>query len=547
MPLSIHRRRRSASVALLVISFAVGADRAFAESPLHERIDRLLAAAPDFSKKAAPRCSDEEFLRRLYLDLTGCIPTGAEARAFLADKDPDKRTKLLDRLLAGPEHARQLATVFDVILMERRPEKYVIGGIWREFLRTSFAADKPWDQLVREILVADGTDPKNRAPARFYLDREAEPNLVTRDLSRLFLGRNLQCAQCHDHPLVNDYKQQEYYGLFSFLNRTYLFNDPTLKLMVLAEKGEGEVTYQSVFDPAKATRSARPQALGRAAVKEPMLEKGAEYKVKPEKNVRPVPAFSRLAQLSGELARPDNPTLARNLANRLWALMLGRGIVHPLDMDHGGNPPSNPELLQLLTDEVIARKFQVRGLLREIALTDAYQRSSALPTGMPQADASFAVAQLKPLPPEALGLSLLQATGVTDVERAALGKAVTEATLYPRLAKQVAPLVAAFSGTAGREEEFLPTLDQTLFLSNGPTLRAWLEPKAGNLLDRVGKLTDSNAIAEEVYLSILTRLPTAEERKDLAEYLGAPGRDRGKALKEYAWALLTSAEFRFNH
>jgi len=536
---------RAAALALVVLSIAFRASAA--ELPLYQRVDQLLAANPDFTKKAAPRCSDEEFLRRVYLDLTGCIPTTADARAFLDDKDADKRIKLIDRLLASPEHARHLASLFEVMLMERRPEKLVAGGAFRDYLQKAFAANRPWDEIAREILSSDGADPKTRPAARFFLDRNAEPHAITRDIGRLFLGRNIQCAQCHDHPLVGDYKQAEYYGLFAFLNRTTLFTDPTTKVAVLAEKADGEATYQSVFDPAKKTDTAKPQVFGRAAVKEPALEKGKEYKVKPDKNVRPVPAFSRLAQLGAEVARADNPSFARNYANRLWALLLGRGLVHPLDMDHSDNPPSHPELLDMLAHEAVARKFDTRGLLRELTLSDAYQRSSVLPEGMKEADATFAVMHIKPLPPETLGLSLLQATGVTDVERAALGKTPTDATLNPRLARQLTPLVTTFGSLPGKEDQFQPTLDQALFLTNGTLLQTWLAAKPGNLLGRCASLKDSSAIVEELYLSILTRRPTPDEAKELANYLDRPGKDRAVALRDCAWALLTSAEFRFNH
>src|SRR3954447_596183 len=203
------------STLLLAVFLASGP--AVAQAPLHERIDQLVAAGtPDFSKLAAPLASDEEFLRRVLLDLTGATPTSKQVRAFLDDSTTDKRARLIDQLLASPEHARHLAHVFDVMLMERRRTRAVPVTAWHEYLRESFAANKPWDQLVREILSADGSDPKKRAPARFYLDRNGELNEVTRDISRAFLGMNLQCAQCHDHPLVPDYKQDFYYGLIAF-------------------------------------------------------------------------------------------------------------------------------------------------------------------------------------------------------------------------------------------------------------------------------------------------------------------------------------------
>ncbi len=518
--------------------------------PLHERIDRAAALGEkDLAKSAAPAASDAEFLRRVTLDLTGTIPTAAEARAFLKDPAPDKRARLIDRLLASPEYARHLQDVFDVMLMERRPDKHVPRAAWQEYLRSSFAANKPWDVLVREILSVDGTDPKTRPAAKFALDREGEPNLLTRDVARLFLGMNLQCAQCHDHPLVEHYKQAQYYGIFAFLSRSFLFTDKAKNLTVLAEKAEGEVTYQSVFDPKKETKKSLPVVPFGMAIKEPVLEKGKEYEVAPANGVRPVPKFSRRAQLAGQVASKDNVQFRRNIANRLWALMLGRGLVHPPDLDHPDNPPSHPELLALLADEIAATRFDVRNFLREIALSQTYQRSSEPPAGVAEVPAkSLAAAHLKPLSPEQLAWALMQATGLTDAERKALGKGATEAAVYARLAGNVAPFAATFGGKPGHAEGgFEPTLDQALFLSNGKVVRGWLAPRPGNLTDRLSQLKEADAVAEELYLSVLTRLPSDDERKEVADYLKGSATDRTAALEELAWALLASAEFRFNH
>src|SRR5262249_50695931 len=142
------------------------AGSASAQAPLHDRIDQLIAAKnPNFEAQAAPIASDAEFLRRLYLDLTGTIPANTEIRAFLDDKSPTKRQRVSERLLASPEHARHLQNVFDVLIMERRGDKHVPRAQWQEYLRTSFAANRPWDQLVREVLSADGADPKLRPAA----------------------------------------------------------------------------------------------------------------------------------------------------------------------------------------------------------------------------------------------------------------------------------------------------------------------------------------------------------------------------------------------
>ena len=536
-----------AVAALLALAFAGVAPAA---DPLHVRIDQLVAAGqPDHAKLAAPPASDAEFLRRAYLDLNGTLPTAEAARKFLADTDPKKREKLIDELLAAPGYARRMAQFYDVVLMERRRDAKVPRAAWEEFLRTSFEANKPYDALVRDILSADGVDPKNRGPAKFYLDRDFEPNAVTRDISRVFLGKNLTCAQCHDHPLVNDYKQAEYYGILAFLNRSFLFPNATVPTAMLAEKADGEVSFTSVFDKAKKANSTKPQVAGLKPLAEPTPEKGKEYKVapgpKPGEGPRPEPAFSRRAQLAGAITAPENKQFARAAANRLWGMMLGRGIVHPVDMDHGANPPTHPELLDLLTEEFAAHKFDIKWLLREIALSKTYQRTSEVPASMGDAPPNrYLVANLKPLSPEQLAYALLQATGQTDAER--LATKGTEAALDARLAPRVAPFRAMFGGRPGEPDAADATLDQTLFLKYGPGVRSMIAPRAGNLVDRLAKRQAADEVADELFLSVLTRPPSADERADVAELL-KKSPDRAAALAELVWALVASAEFRFNH
>ena len=284
---------------------------------LHRKIDRTIDAK--LEGDAAPPATDAEFLRRISLDLAGRIPTSAEARAFLDDPSAHKRQTLIDRLLGSPEYARRMQEVFDAILMERRDDTYVPAAEWQDFLRRAFAANLPYDQLVTQILSSDGTDPTTRGAAKFYLDRLADPNLLTRDVGRMFLGRDLQCAQRHDHPLIDDYKQAHYYGIFAFLNRTTLFEDDQ-KVSVLAEQAEGDVTFSSVFKK-KVTHKTGPRILDGPLVPEPSVPKGAEYLVAPEKQkkVRTVPRHSRRAELAGRLTSEAVPEFSRNIVNRLWA------------------------------------------------------------------------------------------------------------------------------------------------------------------------------------------------------------------------------------
>lgn len=528
------------------------ADGASAQTPLHRRIDQAITASwqgPD--KWTAAPASDAEFLRRVCLDLTGTIPTAAEARAFLGDSSPNKRQQLIDRLLASAEYARHMQNVFDVMLMERRPDKHVPRAQWQEYLRTSFAANKPLDQLAREILSADGSDPKLRPAAKFFLDREGEPHLITRDLGRVFLGMNLECCQCHDHPVVPPYKQADYYGLFAFLNRSFLFTGKGRNQAIYAEKGEGEVSFQSAFDPKKTNKTTGPRLVGGAVLKEPAFEKGKEYQVAPANGVQPIPRFSRRGQLAPLLTNPEIPQFRRNLANRLWAMMMGRGLTHPVDWNHDNNPPSHPELLAMLGDELAATKFDTRAFLRELALSQTYQRSSEGPAdGKEIPEEKFALGRLKPLSPEQLAMAMLQATGVADAERTALGKTLTETTLQAKLAGNLNTIAGTFASRPGEppDRNFEATLDQTLFVTNGNLVRTWLAPSpGGNLMGRLVKLAEADAVAEELYLSILTRKPSDEERKELAEYLKNRPQDRTAALQDLAWAFLASAEFRFNH
>lgn len=557
-----------AAVAALAI-FTGGA--AGDEQPLHERIDEIIEAG--LKGSPAPACSDAEFVRRVWLDLAGCIPSAAEARAFLADPAPDKRQRMIDRLLSGADFPRRMQYVFEVMLQERRPDKHVPAPVWQEYLLTSFAENKPYNELAREILAADGKDPQFRAPAKFYLEREAEPNLLTRDVGRLFLGRDMQCAQCHDHPLIDGYKQAHYYGLFSFVSRSYVFTDAKAKISFLAEKGEGGVEFKSVFDPDKKTHQTGPRIIDGPTLVEPQLDKGQEHYVKPDKAVAGVPRFSRRAQLARMATDGSAPDFNRNIANRLWAVLMGRGLVHPVDMQHPDNPPSHPELLDLLSEQIVTLKFDMQAFLRQIALTRTYQRSSELPESMDDSDtepARLAVAVLKPLSSEQMAWSLMEATGLIgpqrDAERAryeadsrlealftadprrqALKESMIERGVHAKLQANVGQFVALYSGAAGEAEtDFQATVQQALFFGNAATVKTWLTSGGASLVGRLAARPDAKGAIDELYLSTLSRLPDEQERLEAIEYV-IRHESKPQAIEEMAWGLLASAEFRFNH
>lgn len=343
--------------------------------PLFQRIDQLVE-----SNQVGPMAalaSDADFLRRAYLDLNGAIPSAAEARAFLDDPAPNKRELLVDRLLASPRFPIHMAVVFDVMLMERRPDKHIPTPEWQKYLQSSFEQNKPYDQLAREILSADGTDPALRPAAKFFLERDAEPHSSGRDLGRMFFGMDLQCAQCHDHPLIDHYLQSDYYGLQAFVNRTGIFTDPAQKKSFLTEKADGEASYKSVFTGDAA--STRPQLPGGIEIDEPRFRQGEEYTTVPTATVRGVPKYSRRAKLAELATNGTNRQFNVNITNRLWAHLMGRGLVHPVDLHHPANPPSHPAVLDLMTNEFVAQKYNIKWLLRELALTRTYQRSIDAP------------------------------------------------------------------------------------------------------------------------------------------------------------------------
>jgi len=536
---------------------------------LHEQIDAILAR--DWAKEKitpAAASQDAEFARRVHLDLTGVIPTGTETRAFLDDARPDKRARLIDQLLASPEYALHMARVFDVMLTERRlptVKPYdVATAMWRAYLAESFAANKPWDKLVREILDSDGSDELQPAAAKFYVVRDAEPHQMTRDVGRLFLGMDLQCAQCHDDPRFDDYKQADYFGIYAFVSRLSLFRDNKLNRSFVGEKAVGDVTFTSVFTTEQGRTD--PRLPGGTMIADPVLAKGAEYVVAPSNTTRGIPNYSRRKQLAEQMPRAETQGFVRNLGNRLWALLLGRGLVHPLDLHHAKNPPSHPEVLQCIEQWLVENHYDIQGCLREIALSRCYQLSSELPPGSEPPAEAFAVAPLRGLTPEQLRWSLLQATGRIEAHfvraDAQLKKSNPEEyeakrndwrwrkDLYEQLERQSNLVITTFAALPGQDDSKIdPVVDHALFLLNSPKLLDLIKVAPGTAFDRWAAISDPGALAEDLYLSIHIRRPTADETSDVTKIVerATTPAERASALQPFVWGLLLSAEFRFNH
>ena len=350
---------------------------------LTEQIDRLVTQSTGVSEWTL--ASDATLIRRVTLDLIGETPATAEVRAFIADASPDKYVQLVDRLLSDPRHSRRMADWLDLTLMERRAKVHIDLAEWKTYLENAFQDQRTLDSMVREILMADGSDELGRPAARFYLARSVEPNLLTRDIGRFLFGRDLQCAQCHNHPHIEDYNQSDYYGIFAFVNRSSLFTDKDKKAFV-ADKADGEVEFTSVFTGDEGRTG--PQLPGGSRLIEPIIAPDRSYTTPPAEGVRPIPSFSRRKWLAEHATNGDNAAFNKNWANRLWALMFGRGLVHPLDLHHRENPPTHPELLETLGISLSKYDFDTRRFLREVALSRVYRRafSTELPAWMTQSE-----------------------------------------------------------------------------------------------------------------------------------------------------------------
>jgi hypothetical protein len=361
--------------------------------PLHDRIDEVLEALPE-DGPVAPQASDPEFLRRVMLDLCGLAPTEAELAAFEADPSADKRARLIDRLISDPLHIEHLVITMDRQLMERRGFNHVGRAEWISWLRGRLDAKQSLVDICRSILLADGTHVADRPPVRFFLERDSDPHRITRDIARLMLGRDIQCAQCHNHPAVAEYWQADYHGLLSFMAPSYAVElvgkdaeGKEVKKSVYLERAVADAPFESVFQRGTLLRTG-PRMWGGPETKilpvalDPAPSRQADQDVvpNPTQPLPVLPGISRRQLLVERLLAADHREFARNWANRLWSVMFGRGLVEPLDMHHSGNPPEGGPLLEVLADGLIELEFQPSEFLRQIALSDVYQRSHWLPS-----------------------------------------------------------------------------------------------------------------------------------------------------------------------
>jgi hypothetical protein len=512
------------------------------ETPIEQAIDHYIDAKLQAAGvNAAPQADDATLLRRTLLDLVGRIPTPTEAKAYVANPSPDKRGQLVDRLLASPAFVRQQTAEFDALLMNGT------GKDLREYLSKAFTEKRRWDQMFREMIAGEPEDKEQKGAIRFVAARAKDQDKLTNDTSVLFFGVNVSCAKCHDHPLVADWTQDHYYGMFSFFSRTYDVGE------FLGEREYGKVNYTTVGGESK---NAKLMFLTGTVLDEPPSEEPDEKTKKEErkqleelkksKQPPPLPAYSRRSALvDAALQDEENDFFSRAIVNHLWNRFFGRGLVHPVDQMHSENPPSHPELLAWLAKDVRARGYDLVPLIRGIALSQAYSRSSRWDSADKRpADSLYAVAQVRPLKPWQYGTLLKIASASPD-------RFPVEMTAED-LDQRMQGLEGAGRGLTSQFElpaaDFQVGVDEALLFSNSDRIaKDLLQDNKESLIGKLAECSDHRQAAETAVWSIYSRAPTEEELTALADYLAQREDRLPEARRQLVWALLTSSECRFNY
>jgi hypothetical protein len=547
-------RRWERMMRMLLLAVVVGAclaPVARGETALRDSIDQHIRAACQREKVTpAEPADDATFLRRVYLDLCGIIPTLEETTAFLEDQAPEKRAKLIDRLLDSPRYAVHQADVWDQVLFGRHPPGYDAAKRdgFKRWLQEAFAQNMPYDKIALALLKAEGNTAEQGAPM-YLLQYDRRPEDAAVAVSQTFLGVQLQCARCHDHP-YEPWKQQEFYGMAAFfarLVRVQAGQAEKLDKIYVGEMNTGEVKFTGPASEATAGKEGtpvQPKFLAAHPLEEPDLAAEFKDEKRPkEGQPPPPPKFSRKGKLAEWIASPENRLFARATANRVWAQFMGRGIVHPVDNMSDSNPPSHPELLDVLASELVAHQFDLKWYIRELVSSRTYQLSDGGETVEAQPQ-WFQRARTRPLSAEELLESWRVATGY-DAWTAASGKKVEGGRFHGVTFDYVRRFFGEPNNGVG---DFQGGLHEHLYLNNGELGRLFVGDKKSFMGGLANAEEPIEARVERLFLAALSRQPNPEEKARFAEYLAPENKqETDERVREAMWTLLTCSEFRFNH
>lgn len=487
--------------------------RNFIDDLVFEKLARLRVVPSEI-------CTDSEFIRRVYLDLIGTLPTPKEVSGFLADSSSDKRTRLIDSLFSRPEYADLWSLKWGDLLTNTPQFLYNGTAYFQAWLRQAFAQNMPYDRLARELLTASGGTYQTR-PSNFYAVGKKPEDMAT-FVSQVFMGVSLECARCHDHP-SEKWKRDDFLGLAAFFSQV---------------KFKGGVRNNERFlyiDPEK------------------------EFKHPETKQVVPARfpgAFSRVefprgedrrARLAEWLTSPSNPYFAAAVVNRVWSEFMGRGFVDPVDDFRVTNPPTNGALLDRLAADFVGHGFDLQHLMKRILTSRAYQLSARTNPTNQNDQTGYSHYRLRRLTAEQLADALSQVTGVPEKYPA----------FYPgkRAIQLPDPIIDSYFLTifdrATRENatctrKQTASVAQSLNLVSGESINGKLRSDRGKLAQLVGEGKTNDEIVEYFCLAAWARYP-AEREKVLARESIALRESRREGLEDFVWALLNSKEFLYNH
>ncbi|QDU82218.1 Bacterial Ig-like domain (group 2) [Polystyrenella longa] len=514
----------------------------YAESPRQNFVDELvLKQLQRLNLPPSPRANDEVFLRRVYVDTIGTLPTQEEVVVFLNDPAPDKRVRAVDSLLSRPEFIDYWTYKWaDILLLngtKLRPKALKTYYTW---LRDHVEQNTPWDELVREILVAQGSSVENGATNFYALHQE--PELMAENASQAFLGLSIGCAKCHNHPLEK-WTNDQYYAMANMFARVRAKgwggegrNGDGLRTLYVSTKGD-------LIQPL--TGEPQPPS--------PLDGEALEFDDPSDRRIH----------LAKWLTAPENPYFARSITNRVWANFMGVGLVEQIDDMRVTNPASNEELLSKLSDHLVANEFNVKELIRVVLQSEAYQRSSEPLPGNEEETRFYSRYYPRRMMAEVLLDAISQVTNVTDQfnEIEFPGADMMDTDFYPDGTRAIqlydSAVKSYFLKTFGRNQRLItcecersdePTMVQVLHLSNGDTINKKLQSDKSIIQLLLQAEMSNEEIIEQAFLKTLCRYPTEEEQQKLASYLAeATGDQRRLALEDLHWSLMTSREFLFNH
>jgi hypothetical protein len=497
---------------------------------LAQQINREIAGRLSAERVApAARATDGELLRRLSLDLIGRIPTIAEVQAFLTDSLPDKTSRLIDRLLADPQHARHFARVWRALLLPEAatdPRIAYFQPGFEEWLVERRQANAGFDAMVRELLtVPIGRSNQNpqfvlrdlrRAnPVAFLASKQADPAKIATSCVRLFLGVRMECAQCHDHPFDRWTQRQFWSQAAFFAGLERRGRGPFAPLVEAVDRHTIRMNDSDKIVPAA-------------------LLDGTQIHLDNQAS----PRLSFGVWLTGR----RNPNFARAIVNRIWGQLIGMGLVNPVDDFRESNLPTHPELLQTLADDFVGSGFDLTRLYRAVCRSDAYQRTSARTRDDQSPPELFAAMSIKALSGDQFFDSLSLAIGRQWSDDSGQSETGEEDTVRKKVIK-------AFGADdeAGHPKT---SVSQALTLMNGSLVNEAADPQTSpRLKQTLAAFPDSpERQVDALYLATLSRYPSGAESLAMLEHIRAvPLSDRSRRLGDVLWVLLNSAEFRWNH